>query len=83
MKTAVVITLIVAGAVLVAIPPLSDAWGAYLMTRVMEHRNGGEVTMGGRLGDWYRFGCWLLGAAMIGVGEDVLLQPALFVTFTA
>ena len=67
MKTAVAIALIVAGVVVVAIPPLSDAWRASLIARVMEHREG-MVSMEGQLGDLYRAACWLLGAAMIGVG---------------
>jgi hypothetical protein len=67
MRTAVAITLIIAGVVMVAIPPLSDGWRALLMTRLMEH-GATSVNLEGRLEDLYRFGCWLLGAAMIGVG---------------
>jgi hypothetical protein len=67
MKTAVAVTLIVAGAVVVAIPPLSDAWRTLMVTRLMEH-GATSVNLEGRLEDLYRCGCWLLGAVMIAVG---------------
>jgi hypothetical protein len=75
MKTAVAVTLIIAGVVVVAIPPLSDAWRALLLTRLMEH-GATSVNMEGRLEDLYRFGCWLLGAAMITVGVVSSCVPA-------
>ena len=36
MKTAVAITLIIAGVVIVAIPPLSDAWNTLMVTRLLD-----------------------------------------------
>ena len=36
MKAAVAITLIIAGVVVVAIPPLSDAWRTLMLTRLLE-----------------------------------------------
>jgi len=67
MKTAVAITLIIAGVIVVAIPPLSDSWRTLMLTRLME-QGATSVNMEGRLEDLYRFGCWLLGAIMIGIG---------------
>jgi hypothetical protein len=75
MKTAVVITLIISGVVVVAIPPLSDAWRTLMMTRLMEH-GVRSVNMEGRLEDIYRIGCWSLGAAMIGVGFAASFIPS-------
>jgi hypothetical protein len=74
MKTAVIVTLIVVGAAIVALPALSDAWRAWMMTRLMEH-GATSVTLEGRMEDLYRFGCWALGAAMIGVAILSALMP--------
>jgi len=67
MKIAVAITLIVAGVVVVAIPPLSDAWRTLMVTRLME-QGATSVNLEGRLEGLYRCGCWLLGTVMIVVG---------------
>jgi hypothetical protein len=75
MKTAVAVTLIIAGVVVVAIPPLSDAWRTLMLTRLMEH-GATSVNMEGRLEDLYRFGCWLLGVIMIGVGVIASFKPS-------
>ena len=75
MKTAVAVTLIIAGVVVVAIPPLSDAWRTLMLTRLME-QGATSVNLEGRLEDPYRFGCWLLGAVMIGVGVVASFKPS-------
>ena len=75
MKTAVAITLIIAGVVIVAIPPLSDAWNTLMVTRLLEH-GAGSVNLAGRLEDTYRLGCWLLGAGMIATGSLFSLATA-------
>ncbi len=65
MRSAVAVTLIIAGAILIAIPPLSD----YLMQLnvVSLLRDGGHVNLTGQMSDVYRFGCWLTGSLMIGI----------------
>ena len=75
MRTAVAVTLIIAGVVVVAIPPLSDAWHTLLVTRLIE-RGATSVDLVGRLSELYRFGCWLLGAVMIGVGVLASSRPS-------
>jgi hypothetical protein len=67
MKSAVAITLIIAGVVVVAMPPLSDAWRTLMFTRLMEH-GASSVDMQGQMDDLYRIGCWAFGAAMIAIG---------------
>ncbi len=66
MKTPVAVTLIIAGAFVVALPPLSDALRTMMLTQALTH--------GANLAPWdglmdtpYRLGCWLLGAVMIGI----------------
>lgn len=75
MKTAIAITLIIAGVVVVAIPPLSDAWRTLMLTRLME-AGATSINIEGRIGDLYRIGCWLLGAVMIGVGVATSFMPS-------
>jgi hypothetical protein len=66
MRIEIVITFIVGGVIVVALPPLSDAWRAFMVTRLLE-RGSNSVMLEGRMEDIYRFGCWALGALMIGV----------------
>ena len=66
MKTAVAVTLIIGGVFLVAMQALSDAWRTWMMTRLMEH-GATAVNLDGRMENLYRFGCWALGAGMIGI----------------
>ena len=75
MKTAVAVTLIIAGVVLVAIPPLSDAWRTLMLTRLIE-QGARSINMEGRLEGLYRFGCFVLGAFMIGVGVVASFKPS-------
>jgi hypothetical protein len=65
-KTAVAVTLITACVVVVAIPPLPDAWRTHVLARLMG-RGATSVNLEGQLGELYRLGCWLLGA-MVGLG---------------
>ncbi|MGC4031715.1 MAG: hypothetical protein QM754_08275 [Tepidisphaeraceae bacterium] len=74
MKTAVAVVLIVCGVVLVAIPPLSDAWRTLMVTRLLEG-GAGQVNLTGELSEVYRIGCFALGAAMIGIGVIGSLGP--------
>jgi hypothetical protein len=68
MKASIAVALIIAGAFVVALPPLADAWHSYMLMRLMEHANGpSSVNLAGAMPDLYRAGCWLLGAGMIGV----------------
>jgi hypothetical protein len=67
MKSTVAITLILAGVFVVALPPLSDAWLALMVTQLLEHGYN-NVTLNCQMGDLYRIGCVCLGALMILAG---------------
>jgi len=67
MKSSVAIALIIAGVVLIAIPPLSDAWVTLRVTQLMANRYTSVELSNARMEDAYRIGCMILGAAMIGV----------------
>ncbi|HZL35621.1 MAG TPA: hypothetical protein VFC78_09955 [Tepidisphaeraceae bacterium] len=77
MKPAVAIVLIIGGIVLVALPPLSDAWHASMIMRVMEasHNQNQSVMLPGTMEDAYRFGCWLVGALMVLVAVVASIVP--------
>ncbi|HVT26724.1 MAG TPA: hypothetical protein VHE81_01790 [Lacipirellulaceae bacterium] len=70
MRYKVWIALIVCGTFLALAPPVSD----YLASRqiaqmLVERKDFNSVSLGQPLmSSEYRFGCWALGAAMIGVG---------------
>jgi hypothetical protein len=68
MKTAVAITLIICGVVVVAIPALSHAWDSFMVTMTLTHltQPGSSVNIPA-MSDPYQFGCWVLGAAMIAL----------------
>lgn len=75
MKTAVAITLIIGGVVIIAIPPLACAWRALLVTQAITH--GAMLGLEeGDIGDDYRIACVLLGTAMIAIGVISSLSPA-------
>ncbi|MGN6368900.1 MAG: hypothetical protein ACTHN5_11630 [Phycisphaerae bacterium] len=76
MKSSIAITLIVAGAAVVALPVVSTAWRVYLQTQAITH-GASLAPWEGEIGDLYRIGCWLLGAAMIGVGVVSSFAPAM------
>jgi hypothetical protein len=66
MKPVVAVILIIGGVIIVALPPLSDAWRTLMSTRVLEH-GAHSAFLQGSMENEYCFGCWVLGAAMIGV----------------
>jgi len=74
MKPSVAITLIIMGAVLIAVPPLITAWQAYCDAQALIH--GAQLALWvGDIGDLYRFACWLPGIAMIAIGIRFSLPP--------
>jgi len=68
MKTAIIITLIICGVIVVAIPALSHAWDSFMITMTLTHltQPGSSVNIQ-EIPEPYQFGCWALGAAMIAV----------------
>jgi len=74
MKTAVLITLIIGGIVVIALPPLSDAWRALLLTRMLEH-GATSVNIEGEMPDLYRAGCMVVGAAMVLIAVVASFVP--------
>jgi hypothetical protein len=68
MKTAVTVSLIICGTSVVAIPPTYDFLRTLVVARLLEHPGISSVMLGGEMGDLYRIGCWVLGAAMIAIG---------------
>ena len=68
MKSAVAITLIICGTFIVVIPPISDFLRTLVVARLMENIHPVSINLTGEMSDSYRFGCWLLGAMMIGIG---------------
>jgi hypothetical protein len=67
MKTAVAVTLIVMGALLVMTPVLADFLYQRNVVAIMEKAGVTNVSLVGQLGETYRFGCWFTGSAMVGV----------------
>jgi hypothetical protein len=64
MKPPVAVTLIIGAIVLIALPALSDAYRATLITRLLEHGST-TVTIVGEMGDVYRCSCWVIGVLMM------------------
>jgi hypothetical protein len=74
MRPSVAITLIIMGAALIAVPPLTTAWRGYCQAQALSH--GGMLGIGeGDIGDLYRFVCWLSGVLMIIIGIKFSLPP--------
>lgn len=70
MKTAVAVTLIIVGAALIGLPAVSD----YLTRRnIVEAAQGPRAreVFFERMGGFYRFGCWSVGALMIAYSAFV------------
>jgi hypothetical protein len=70
MKTAIAITLIIVGGMLIVSPILSDYEmheEAIKALRIIPPKTDFTLHPDG-IGSWYRFGCWLVGAAMITAG---------------
>ena len=67
MKPAVAITLIIVGAILIALPPISDyLWRADTI-RLLQKPGVSNVQLQGQMGDDYRAACFLAGAVVIAV----------------
>ena len=78
MKPVVAIALIVCGVFVVALPPLSDAWHASMSVRLLQNLPPNtNVNVSGNMEDAYRFGCWLLGAAMILIAIAASVLPSM------
>ena len=67
MKTAVAVTLIIMGAVLVMTPALADFLYQRNVVELMSRSGVTSVTLAGQMSEIYRFGCWLTGSAMVGI----------------
>jgi len=65
MKSSVAITLIVVGALLVMLPPVSDYLYTAKVAEALSRPGVTSVDLDGKMGDLYRIGCILLGAFMI------------------
>jgi hypothetical protein len=66
MKTAIAVTLIVMGGFLVMTPAVSDLFYQRNVVTLMSQPGINRVTLDGRMGEAYRFACWLTGSVMIG-----------------
>lgn len=78
MKSGVAIALIIGGVVLIAMPPLSDVWQTSMIAWVMQSKHDNmSVALPGEMDGIYRFACWLMGAAMIGIAVVASVVPAL------
>jgi hypothetical protein len=67
MKTPIAVTLIIMGALLVMTPALSDYLYQRNVVALMDRQGSISVTLSGLMNDYYRFGCWFTGSAMVGV----------------
>ena len=66
MRTPAVITVVVMGSLLIAAPILSDYLQRAQMVEALSKTNASQITLGESLSEAYRFGCWLVGAVMVG-----------------
>jgi cytochrome c oxidase assembly factor CtaG len=64
MKPAVAVALVIGAVSLIALPTLSDAWRAALLTRILERGNT-TVQLQGEMGDLSRVCCWITGLLMM------------------
>ena len=67
MKSAIAITLIVVGAILIALPPISDYFWRADTIRLLQQPSVSNVHLEGQMGDDYRVACFVAGAIMIAV----------------
>jgi hypothetical protein len=65
MKTPIAVALIVMGGFLVMTPAVSDLFYQRNVVALMSQPGINRVTLDGRMGDAYRFACWLTGSGMI------------------
>jgi len=67
MKTAIAITLIIVGALLIMTPVLADHLHESNVVALLSQNNVRQVTLEGQMSEMYRFGCWFTGSAMIAI----------------
>lgn len=68
MRPIVAITLILVGAFLIALPPLSDHLHESNIVRLLERPGTTNVRVGVEsMSEMYRFGCWATGALVMGI----------------
>ena len=65
MKIPVAVTLIIAGALLVAAPIIADYSHRAQVASVMGKPGVSSVSIGPELSEAYRFGCWFTGSVMV------------------
>ena len=75
MKTPIAVTLIIMGALLVITPAISDFLYQRNVVELMTRPGVTQVTLLGQMSNWYRFGCWLSGAGMVGIAVLCSLSP--------
>lgn len=70
MRYKIWLTLIICGTIIVLAPPLSDYLLSYRISQTLiERKDFNNFSLGqSAMSTEYRFGCWVLGAAMILVG---------------
>lgn len=67
MKTPIAVTLIIAGALLIITPAISDYFYQRNIVALMDRSGVTSISLAGTMSQIYRFGCWLTGSGMIGV----------------
>ncbi len=75
MKTPIAIVLISLGALLIAIPPLSD-WSLRADTVRLMEKNPQitSIMLQGKMSETYRLGCWTVGTVMIAIATLASLR---------
>jgi hypothetical protein len=70
MRHEVATTLIICGTLLALAPPVSDYFADHQISQILQERKDfNSVSLGILpMSSEYRFGCWALGAVMIGIG---------------
>jgi len=74
MKTPVAVTLIIAGALIIITPAISDYLYERNIVALLTH-GFNSVTLDGKMGDLYRIGCWLAGGFMVAFAVIFSLRP--------
>jgi len=74
MKTPVAVTLIIAGALILITPALSDYLYQRNIAALLAH-GFNSVNLDGKMGDLYRIGCWMAGGIMITFAAGLSLLP--------
>ena len=67
MKTAIAVTLIIMGALLIMTPVLADFLYQRHVVSLLAQSGFERVTLAGQMSPLYRFGCWFTGTAMIAI----------------